>query len=269
MIKRKSLFWGILLLGIGALLLLDNMGTLDPLNVGAWDLIWPLVLIYLGIWVLWNVQSGADQFETEELAIPLEGAEVAHLTLDYGAGRLTVQSAAEAGNLLDGTFDGVRHEVRREAGRVDVTLASPSVTFGPWPWGPAPGQPRRWALNLSDAVPLTLDLDTGASDAHLDLTDLRVTRLSLSTGASTTRIDLPRNAGATEVRGSSGASTLRIHVPEGVAARIRTSGALASVNVDRKRFPRQEGVYQSPNYETAENKVDIQLDMGAGTISIH
>jgi hypothetical protein len=269
MIKRESLFWGIILLGVGALLLLDNMGVLDPLNVGAWGLIWPLVLIYLGVWLLGSAQRDTDAFETEELAIPLEGAETAHLTLDYGAGRLTVQSAAEAGNLLDGTFDGVRHEVRREAGRVDVTLASPSVTFGPWPWGPAPGQPRRWALNLSDAVPLSIELDTGASDAHLDLTDLSVTQLNLSTGASSTRIELPRNAGHTEVRGSSGAATLQIHVPEGVAARIRTSGALASVNVDRKRFPRQAGVYQSPNYETAENKVDIQLDIGAGTINIH
>jgi hypothetical protein len=59
-----------------------------------------------------------------------------------------------------------------------------------------------------------------------------------------------------------------VKVPEGVAARIRASGGVASINVDRKRFPRQGQVYVSPDYETAENTVDIDLDMGVGSLSI-
>ncbi|NIO06899.1 MAG: hypothetical protein GTO40_02500 [Deltaproteobacteria bacterium] len=61
---------------------------------------------------------------------------------------------------------------------------------------------------------------------------------------------------------------MRIQVPTGVAARIKAEGALVGIDVDRSRFPPEGGVYQSPDYETAENKADIDVDLGAGSISV-
>ena len=79
---------------------------------------------------------------------------------------------------------------------------------------------------------------------------------------------LPARAGFTRVVVSGGMTSLRLHVPEGVAARIRASCGLVSITVDRKRFPRTGGVYQSPDYETAQNRVDIRLDTGLGSVVI-
>ena len=49
---RGRVFWGLFVLLIGVLLLLDNLGYLPSVNI--WGLIWPLFLIAAGGWILWN-----------------------------------------------------------------------------------------------------------------------------------------------------------------------------------------------------------------------
>lgn len=128
---------------------------------------------------------------------------------------------------------------------------------------------RRWHLQLAPDLPFDLALKAGASDCRLDLRDLQIKRLRLDAGASSLHVTLPASAGMTEVRCSSGAASLVIRVPGGVAARIRTKGGLSSTSVDRRRFPRQGTTYQSPDYDTATNRVDIQLQIGVGSVDIH
>ena len=108
----------------------------------------------------------------------------------------------------------------------------------------------------------------GASDAHVDLTDVRVTDLKIETGASNTEITLPANAGVTHVDLDGGAASVSFTVPEGVAARIHVDSGLSSIDIDRNRFPRVGSYYKSDDYETAANKVDIEADFGAGSLSI-
>ena len=121
---------------------------------------------------------------------------------------------------------------------------------------------------LTAAVPLDLKVDAGASQAVLDLRDLRVRSLELQTGASETRVRLPRAAGATTVRAQAGAASLTIEVPTGVAARIRTRMALGSAQIDQTRFPPTVGGYGSPDYATSANRVDIDVGGGVGSLRV-
>ena len=237
--KRSNLWWGLILVCVGGLLLLDNLGLLRWLNISAGQLILSVGLISFGVWILW-ASTHQPEFETEELSIPLESGEQAHVRLDFGAGELIVKSGAHASTLLSGTFDGgVDHTVSDDNGTTRVKLSSPPFISVPWNWGPT--FRRTWDVAMNNSVPMTMTVKAGACDTKLDLTDLRVTRLKLDVGASSTTVKLPINAGYTEVRGSSGAASVDLRVPEGVAARIRTSSAIASVSVDKSRFPRVEG----------------------------
>ena len=123
-------------------------------------------------------------------------------------------------------------------------------------------------MGLNKEVLLSLDVETGASDTRLDLTDLRVIDLQMKTGASATHLTLPAHAGHTRARISSGVSAVNVRVPSGVAARIRVQSGLAGVSVDRSRFPRSGGVYQSPDYDAAENKAEIHIDTGVGAVDV-
>lgn len=264
--KRQNWFWGVVLVCVGALLLLDNLGLLAFLNISAWQLIFALFLIGLGGWILWASTQSGISYDTEALSIPLEGAEEAHVRIDFGAGELKVRGAADADTLLSGTCTAVEHRVTREGAKARVKLSSPTVLVTPWNW--VNTYRRTWTLALSDTIPLSITVHTGASDNKIDLSALRVTRLKIDAGASSTTVTLPARAGFTEVRGSTGAASLDIIVPQGVAARIHTSSALASVSVDRNRFPKTANGYQSPDYDTATNKANISFDIGVGSISI-
>ncbi|MFL7794257.1 MAG: LiaF domain-containing protein [Anaerolineae bacterium] len=263
--RRGTIFWGTILILLGVLLLINTFVEID---VGKF--IWPLFLIILGLWILWGVFSGPRTFETEEATIPLEGADEARIHIGHGAGRLRVSSGASSDALLSGSFGGgLEQKVKRESNMLDVKLSmcvSGAHFAFPWMWGP--GRSLDWEIDLNEEIPLSLDLETGASDTRVDLTNLRVTDLRLQTGASSSEITLPANAGHTKAIIRSGAASVKVRVPDGVAARIKAGGGIADIQVDKNRFPRIDGVYQSEDYATAANKVDIDIETGVGSISV-
>jgi hypothetical protein len=197
--------------------------------------------------------------EPQRLALDLGGATQAEVQLEFGAGRLAVGPAA-TGRLLDGIFEGgVRHETA--PGRVRLW---PDVPWVGWGW-----RRQEWRVGLTAEVPLRLRLATGAAEAELDLPELRLAELRLRTGASQTRIGLPRAAGYTRVEAEGGAASVRFRVPDGVAARIRTTMALGSTEIDTRRFPPSPaGGWASPDYDDAPNKVEIEFRGGVGTLGV-
>ncbi len=112
-----------------------------------------------------------------------------------------------------------------------------------------------------------LNLKTGASANQFDFTDLRLTDLKLETGASSTDLTLPANAGQTKVDIEAGAASVVIRIPPTAAARIRIRSGISGIDVG-SRFQRIGDYYQSPDYDSAQNKADIYLQMGAGSVDI-
>jgi hypothetical protein len=267
--QRSSVFWGSVLIFIGGIFLLDSLGLFGEINL--WNVVWPSILILLGIWAILGYRRGRQPIEAEELVVPLEGAQAAKVAIKFGAGRLRIGANTSETELVNGRFGGgVTQRVRREADRMVAHLNLPSQGFPdvmmPWNWGRWSG--FEWTVNLNPEIPLELEVDTGASEARLDLVDLKVTHLKINTGASSTEMTLPSSAGHTRVEVEAGVASVGIQIPSGVAAQIRTGGALAEIKVDRERFPREGNRYQSPDYESAENRVEIKVDVGAGSIVV-
>ncbi|HEY7941389.1 MAG TPA: hypothetical protein VID25_05550, partial [Candidatus Limnocylindrales bacterium] len=95
-----------------------------------------------------------------------------------------------------------------------------------------------------------------------------VRSLDLQTGASETRVLLPYAAGATTVHARAGVASLILEVPQGVAARIMTRVALGTREIDEARFPRIGDLYQSLDYATCPNRVDIAVEGGVGSVRV-
>jgi len=200
----------------------------------------------------------------DRLAIPLEGAGDAEVMVTFGAGHLRIGPAA-TGMLVDGTYTG-GVKVERGGGPGRVRL-SPQARPSGWTWDRAP---YSWTMGVSGEVPLRLRVESGAADADLDLGGLRLVELRLRTGASETRIALPAAAGFTRVDAEGGAAAIRFRVPDGVAARIRSSIALGSSDVDAVRFPRNAAGngWESADFATAANRVEIDVRGGIGSVSV-
>ncbi len=258
-------FWAILLIVGGIVLLLNNLGIL---SVDIWGVIWPLVLVLLGVGFLVGAVNRRGSVQTVTDSLHLEEATSARIKFAHGAGRLFVHAGANPNQLYTGTFGGdMNRKVNRSGDRLDVSLSAEPVSWSPWGWwGGSNG--LDWDVALNPVVPLTLEFETGASQTELDLSQLSVADLRLQTGASSTTITMPAQAGMTRARIESGAASVRVRIPDSVAAHISGTMGLGSLEVNRRRFPRKGNAYESEDYTTAPNRIDVQVEGGVGAVQI-
>jgi len=263
--RRGQLIWGVILLLVGGLLLLDEMGFRFPGGMSPMDLLWPLILILAGAWILFGVFV-RGRVETEQASIDLQGAREASLKINHGAGELTIHGGAGGGTLARGSFaGGLDHKASKNGDRLEVRM-KPARDFVDFPFL-GPHTRLDWDVALNGDVPLALTLEVGANKCVADLRDLQVTDLKLATGASDTKITLPAR-GRIRAELEVGAAALEVIVPEGVSARIRGSVGAGDLKVDETRFPHSAGVYQSPDFESAPNSADVNVSGGAASIRI-
>ncbi len=263
--KRSQVFWGIMLIVVGGLFLLNTMGIM---SFDVWGMIWPVFLILLGISIIIGMTNRGRGFRVEQVSIPLEGVEQAQLRVNHGIGRLVIEGEAGPGELLSGNFGGgVNRKVKVEGGIMKARLKmAEQPGFPVFDWF---NTPPEWTFALNPNIPIALDFNGGAGETRVDLSRTRVNDLRFDGGMGAIRVTLPAGAGLTRVHMDGGLGELRLYIPEGVAARIKAEVGLGSVTVDQNRFPRTgERTYASPNYDTAENKADITIDGGVGAVIV-
>ncbi len=266
--RRGDLFWGSVLLLVGVFLLLENLGLLNALGVNIWNLIWPTIIILLGLWILWGTLFTRRSVASEEVEIPLEGASRAQIRLKHGAGRFRLAAGAGSGTLMQGTFGaGLDFKTKHDGDTLEVDMRGPKDHFMVFPWTWSPGQ-YDWTVGLNRNIPVALNISVGANDTRLDLSELQVTNLKLQTGASSTTLTVPAKAGHTRAEIESGLAALKIRIPPGVAAHIRVKSGLSGTTIDKNRFPRVGGEYRSADYDTASNKIEMLVETGIGSVDI-
>jgi hypothetical protein len=260
--RRGEVFWGVLLVILGGLFLLEAAGYMTG---GVFGWFWPLCIIAAGAWILLGGFRQRDSSpSTNSFEVPLQGAREARLTINHGVGRVQLREGSASEIFLTGTAAAAMdHSSRLIGDRLEVEVdAGPSV----FPLiGPEGGT---WEYRLNPQVPTALSVQAGASQLELDLSKLQITHFKFEGGACSLSFSLPSDVPQVMVELEAGAASLRLHVPDGVAIRFRNKG-VGSVKVDEKRFPRTEaGVYASADYDSAPRRADIVLDGGATSLEL-
>jgi hypothetical protein len=115
---------------------------------------------------------------------------------------------------------------------------------------------------------LTLLVESGASSLDIDLRDVLANRIELKTGASSSNVVMPAR-GISLLDVDAGAASVNVQVPEATAARIRVKQGVTSINVDTNRFPLLDsGLYQSPGFDTAADRAEINIESGLGSFTV-
>ncbi|HLE02268.1 MAG TPA: DUF5668 domain-containing protein [Dehalococcoidia bacterium] len=281
--------WGLILVALGVVFLLQNLGVL---GWGVWGTLWrfwPVALLLIGLniilrgqspWlmlgmtavVLIGVIAAAVLVERSRPAAvaasfsqPLRGITGASAEISFGAGELRIGSLpAGSASLVEGmSYPEVEQDFRRRNGTGMLNLSVSGRGF--WTFGE---RGLQMEASFSPDVPLELVVKTGASDAQVDLTNLQVRRLEVDVGASRLSLLLPAKAGTTEAEVKAGAASVSIAIPQGVAARITAETAVGSLKVDTSRFPKVGDRYESPGFATATNRVDLTVKSGVASIDI-
>ena len=258
--RRDNLFWGTALILLGVLLFLQTQGYIGNI----FPYLWPLALILLGGWIILSVYWRPALTEQETFVVPLGAAKHARFKFSHGAGQLEISGGAPMGQALVGSSAvGMNKESRLDGERLDVKVeAGPS--FLPF-IGPTQGV---WRFQLTEEIPLTLKVEAGASSLDLDLRDVLASHIELSTGASSSNVTVPAR-GVSLLEIEAGAASVNVRVPPATSARVRVEEGVTSVSVDTNRFPRLDsGLYQSAGYDTAADRVDINVEAGLGSVSV-
>ena len=249
-----SWFLPVLLIGLGTFFILRDSDVISS------DILVPGILIGAGLVVI-AASFRRRPIESDYIDIPHEQARRARVRIDHGGGELRVASlAAGSQALVTGRAVRVEQRVKRSGDKVDVSLRQ---TARSW----VRSLRRDFTVQLNRAVEFELELNTGATDSSIDLSDLLVTSLQLKTGASSTKVWSPRH-GTTKATVDAGAASVTFVIPEGVAARIALDTGLADVDIDTGRFPRQGGVYQSLDYDAVLDRLDLRIKGGVASFRV-
>ncbi|MCL4265194.1 MAG: hypothetical protein KJ069_18405 [Anaerolineae bacterium] len=262
-------------------------------------LVFGYVLLYglEGTW--WGNRSstaiGDWQTDTIEYAAP--GAETAVFDITIGPPGADLYTLEDSRNLIAGTVffqDDYLFETSASGSKATVRLApqedSESWVFWPNYWREY-GEANRWQVGISPRVLAALTLETVAGVAHVDLRELQLSALTATTNAAEAELLLPggdydatlvNNATSTEItlppdgrhaidlQVNAGAVTL--HLPPGMAARVEVDQALGSFTASSPALQPvdgQENVWQTADYTSADNRLDLTIHISVGSVTMN
>ena len=322
--KYERIIWGVLLLFVGGVLLLENLNVIEFYWRSVWGF-WPVFLIIGGVNLLLN-RNGSQTGSIVSLAILIitlaflfvKGQEKPqgrtwfgfwkdknidadidwdHKDTEDGKGEGVRFS--EAYNALDSTKKTILnlsgggtsfrlHEttdslfeasVNRKKGNFSLTKTTSdttnTLTFK-MNDRRYKGNKNNWTFNsggnevdvrLNTQTNWTLNLAMGAGELDFDLTKFKIRTLNFDGGAADLKIKIGDLLPIADVNVKTGVANVEIKVPQGSGCRIKTHTGLASK--DFKGFVKKDdGYYETPNYNTSKNKVFIKLDGGLSNFEV-
>lgn len=284
----------IALIVVGVLILLANFGLFDWFTLGRLASLWPVLLVAIGAdmltrgryrLVVWGAaivigallyayggvgfRGGAGGVAAESHAVvhPLAGARAAEVHLSTGVGTLRLSDVATGADLVQGTVwtgrgETLLDEFTRDGSTAVLRLASQQTSGLTLPRN----ERRSWDLRLTREVPIALDLNSGVGQVQLELQRLRLSSLNVQAGVGEVTVTLP-DSGVYRADVKAGVGAVRITIPSGIAARVTVKTGLGAVHVNGT-FTRSADVYETPDYATSSDRVDLRVEGGLGQITV-
>ena len=279
----RSLFWPLVLIGIGVVALLGTMGVLSRENFAVLLRLWPVLLILVGLDVMFGRRSPAigaligvgavalviglmlagpsqgwgavAEVKTERFDEPIGEATSARVSLDLSSGPTEITALADSDDLIDAelSYTGdIKFEVRGDRDKSISLGETHADVFLLFDWFGNDDDELRWDIGLSPQVPLDLAVDAGSGSVELDLRELQLKGLNLDVGSGSIDGRLPAREGRYDVRVDGGSGTCSLDIADGSDIGLNFDVGSGSFNVEIG----------------AEADVNIRVDGGSGKLTV-
>jgi len=299
--KYRNIFWGVILILIGILFTLENLNVIC-FNVRELWRLWPVVLILWGVSVIpvskWIrislvllVLAGSVFFmldrtveweDKHELSIEwpdsvdFVGAKNFDISYADSTEFATLNMEAAAGSfVLHDTSMSLLHFSQNETGiqyKYFVSKTDDRVKLNIEP------RDGRIVLNkknsdskvrvkLNDTPLWNINLEVGAAEVKFDLSPFKVKKVDLESGAASLHLKLGDKYPETHVNVDAGASEIVIKIPSESGCDLEISAVLSGKNLEG--FEKVDhGHYRTANFNTAANKVYLEVNAAVSSYSI-
>lgn len=289
-----SLLWGGLLMLVGLLFLLSNLGVISLAWSDIWRL-WPIIIIVAGLSILrlqgnsaaivyslaavliigltWltltgNLTSDQSAVVSDEFTVNKSGGKVesAAIGIETGASDLNISSHQDD-QLVRGTIESRLSDLKYDSkieNNTQVVRLSQQRNWGLFSGGPL----NRFDISLSEQLPTDLTIDAGASSIDADLSAVLLKSVLIDSGASSIKLRIGAKLDRTDVRIDTGVSSVTIYVPEASGVKLNIDSGLSSRQLPDGFDETSEDTYQSPGYDQASHKITIDVDMGVSSFKL-
>ena len=305
--KSEKIVWGITLVFIGTILLLDNFDIIDFYWRSVWNF-WPLFLILAGLNLVFGKakQSSAGKalvilltcvvlgtvaymgstrsnqysnwfFDNDEELSASDTNQVRTFSETYNPAvpnaALTIEGGATVYELKQATAQLFEAEVNQSYGQYTLTKSSTDsvdkVNFKmlDGSWNLKKSNANKAILRLNPNPIWSIKLDMGAGKADFDLSAYKLAALTIEGGAAAFEVKLGQPLTLTTVSVDTGVADVKVSIPENAACQIEYEGGLTSKSFEGFDKKR-DGLYESANYATAATKIHIKLNGGLSSFKV-
>jgi hypothetical protein len=289
----RSLFWPIILIGVGVFMLLGNMNLLPEYSLWTLARLWPLILVVIGLDILIGRRSplvgavigiGAvalaivvvlaaptigivptgDLVVTERFTEAVGGATSAEVTLNLSIGNTTIFALSDSDYLIDGelTYVGtIDFDVQgEEHKKISLRQKSQKFDFGDFQWFET--EDLKWDIGLSPDVPLSLDIHGSIGQSILDLRGLLIEDVEINGDVGDTTLMLPAMDRTFDVTIDGGIGKFTVKLEEDISVNLNIDGDIGDFTVE---VPSDAAVRVDAEVDIGDLHIDSRFDKISGS----
>jgi hypothetical protein len=251
-VRYRSIFWPILLIGVGVTWLLVNLGVISGVDWRILWRFWPLILIAIGLDIIFARRTpilGAilglgtialvililalapslglipsTEIYTDRFTEPVGNVTSAEVEIELSVGPITIDAYSDSTQLLDAEIKHIGEVFFESRGEEKKTIRLEQEEGSDFSMLGSLEEELEWDIGLSPDVPLFLQLHGGVGKAQLDLSDLQLTGVDLELDVGDMEVILPETGEVYTVKVKGGVGEVHITIPEGVNVRVDLDG---------------------------------------------
>jgi hypothetical protein len=296
--KSSRLFWGLLIVLIGIILIGINFGYLTFDNWSSLWTLWPVIFVLIGISLIFGDESPVTLILTllillgvaayvfdfrstqsrfldeknisasQDLSAEIiSGAKRAEINFNIGAASAMI-SGKSIGNLLSGSFsNGYPIEIKKElAGELEKITVTENV--GRHFYAPRIRKERDLVVDINELIPVSININSGANKLELDGTNILLESLTFNTGASKNTVKIGKGIDEVKIEISSGASKFDLALPKEFAIVITSKSGLSSLDYSSISMTKDGDTYKTADFETNPKKVLVTISSGVSDFNL-
>jgi DNA-binding MarR family transcriptional regulator len=208
-------------------------------------------------------EASREPNEGDGFAAPLGPATSGRLVFERGASAVDIRVDPSIEALFRARFEDPAPRIRSQGGTVAVRQRHGRS------WPLSRGE-RTGGIVINATIPWEIEIRGGAAGLSAELSALALESLEIKGGASATLLMLPHPSGTVTLRVLGGVSDITIQRPNGVGVRVLVRGGASELFFDEQHFGAVGGEtrWQSPDYDGATDRYDIEVTGGANGLTV-